>query len=253
MPYVKTVRIFRAHAEQPDLQAGSRRGAVRNVIMGVPLEKVEGQPITIRWIFVNSMPLPVGNAMAPNTIGSRVVTTFADISQHRQALEELQRAQRLELVGRLASGTVHDFNNLLTVMVGLASLVQTSLPDDHAAQPDLQRLLEAGEQASHLAGQMLAFSKQKKAEPHPVDLNTIVVLSLKLLKGAMPSEIHMEHKLEGDILLVHGDETQLKQVVMNLCLNAREAMEKGGTLTVNTEESQGRFRYASGSGHRPRH
>ena len=223
-------------AEQPDLRALKEGSPVRNVVMGVPLQNKEGQPDAMRWIFVNSMPLPVGNAMAPNTQGARVVTTFADITAHRQALEELQRAQRLELVGRLASGTVHDFNNLLTVMIGLAGLVQTRLPSDHAAQQDLQRLMEAGEQAAHLAGQMLAFSKQRKPVPHAVDLNTIVIHSLKLLKGTMPPEIQVEHRLDGEGLLVYGDETQLKQVVMNLCLNAREAMGKEGVLTVSTEK-----------------
>jgi signal transduction histidine kinase/integral membrane sensor domain MASE1 len=224
-------------AEQPDLQVVQAGAPVRNVIMGVPLQKQDGKPAAMRWIFVNSMPLPVGNGLAPNTQGARVVTTFADITEHREALSGLERAQRQELVGRLASGTVHDFNNFLTVMIGLASLVQTALPIDHPAQQDLQRLLEAGEQASHLAGQMLAFSKQKKIELHAVDLNTIVIHSLKLLKGTLPALIQVEHQLEGDVLLVHADETQLKQVVMNLCLNAREAMDKDGTLTVRTEKA----------------
>jgi PAS domain S-box-containing protein len=223
-------------AEQPDLRALKEGSPVRNVVMGVPLQNKDGQPGPMRWILVNSMPLPVGNAMSPNTQGARVVTTFADITAQRQTLEELQRAQRLELVGKLASGTVHDFNNLLTVMIGLAELARTRVPSDHAAVQDLQRLMEAGEQAAHLAGQMLAFSKQRKPVPHAVDLNTIVIHSLKLLKGTMPPEIQVEHRQGGEGLLVYGDETQLKQVVMNLCLNAREAMEKGGTLTVSTEK-----------------
>lgn len=221
--------------EQPDRKALSSGAAVRNVIMGVPVGN--GAAVTMRWIFVNAMPLPVGaagTAMMPNSKGARVVTTFADITAHRQALSELERAQRLELVGRLASGTVHDFNNLLTAMMGLAGLVQSMLPDSHPAQHDLARLLDAGEQASHLAGQMLAFSKQKKPVLHGVDLNTVVVHSLKLLKGTLAHDIHVEHRLEGDVLLVHGDETQLKQVAMNLCLNARDAMTRGGNLTVTT-------------------
>ncbi len=204
--------------------------------MGIPAGEPGRTLRETRWIFVNAMPLPVGNAMAPNTRGARVVTTFADITAHRHAIDELQRAQRLELVGRLASGTVHDFNNLLTVMIGLAGLAQTTLPDDHPAQADLQRLTEAGEQAAHLAGQMLAFSKQDKHEPRAVDLNTVVVHSLKLLKGALPTNIHTEYHLEGDVLLVHADDNQLKQVVMNLCINSRDAMDQGGKLTVRTEK-----------------
>jgi signal transduction histidine kinase/integral membrane sensor domain MASE1 len=228
-------------AEQPDLRALQDGKPVRNVIMGVPVQAKEGQPRSMRWIFVNSMPLPATSAGASEKQGARVVTTFADISAHRQTLEELQRAQRLELVGKLAGGTVHDFNNLLTVMIGLAGLAQTRLPGDHPAQQDLLRLMEAGEQAGHLAGQMLAFSKQRKPASHGdlrigVDLNTVVIHSLKLLKGSMPVNILVEQRLEAGTLMVHADETQLKQVVMNLCLNAREAMEQGGTLTVCTEK-----------------
>lgn len=221
--------------DQPDHRVLKTGTPVRNLIMGVPIGVDGKHPKSIRWIFVNSMPLPVGNAMAPYNKGARVVTTFADITAHRQTLDELQRAQRLELVGRLASGTVHDFNNLLTIMLGLAGLVQASLPSEHAAQQDLTRLMEAGEQAAHLAGQLLAFSKQNKLTPHAVDVNTVVVHSLKLLKGAMPANVMVEYDLEGDVLHVRADDNQLKQVVMNLCLNAREAMEKdGGRLTVST-------------------
>ena len=226
-------------AEQPDALALRGGVAVRNVVMGVPLTTSGNTAPALRWIFVNSMPLPVGTSMTPNTKGARLVTTFADITAQRQALEELRRAQRLELVGRLAGGTVHDFNNFLTVMIGLAGLVQRGLPADHPALPDLARLVEAGEQAAHLAGQLLAFSKQKKPTIHGVDLNTIIVHTSKLIKGSLPPGIQVEHQLQGDVLLVNGDETQLKQVVMNLCLNARDAMDKGGTITVGTAAAAG--------------
>lgn len=220
--------------DQPDRLALRTGVPVRNVIMGIPAGAQASQPGGLRWIFVNAMPLPANVAVLPGK-SARVVTTFADITAHRQAIEELQRAQRLELVGRLASGTIHDFNNLLTVMVGLAGLVQAGLPPDHVAQGDLDRLMEAGEQASHLAGQLLTFSKQGRPVPHGVDINTVVVHSLKLLKGSLPTSIEVEHQLAGDVLLVQGDENQLKQVVMNLCLNSRDAMSQGGKLTVATE------------------
>ncbi len=226
-------RPFRA--EHPDVCA-LQGTPVGNVIMGVPIKTAAAEPASLRWIFVSSMPLPVGKVLAPNSKGARVVTTFADITAHRQALKELERAQRLELIGKLAGGTVHDFNNLLTVMIGLAGLVQTSLPEDHPAQHDLARLMDAGEQAGHLAGQMLAFGKQKQAVAQAVDLNTIVVHSLKLLRGALPATINVVHQLAGEVLTVHADETQLKQVIMNLCLNSRDAMETGGTLTIGTEK-----------------
>jgi signal transduction histidine kinase/integral membrane sensor domain MASE1 len=165
----------------------------------------------------------------------------ADKSTRGQS-EELERAQRLELVGKLASGAIHDFNNLLTVILGLAGLARGRLPADHPADQDLQRLLEAGDQASQLAAQMLAFSKQTSQQTRPaprvIDLNALVTHALKLLKGTLPSTIEVTTHLSEGALLVEGDETQLKQVVINLCLNAREAMAKGGVLTVATEKIQ---------------
>jgi signal transduction histidine kinase len=124
-------------------------------------------------------------------------------------------------------------------MIGLAGLIEHALPGDHPARADLDRLMEAGEQASHLAGQLLAFSKQAPKKPQAVDVNTAVVHSLKLLKGAFDPDIQIEHRLAGDSLMVQADEMQLKQVVMNLCLNAREAMGQGGKLTVTTERLSG--------------
>src|SRR5262249_47918207 len=147
---------------------------------------------------VNALPLPVGMALSPNTLGARVVTTFADITAHRASLgaekhlqEDLRRAQRLELVGRLATGTVHDFNNLLTVMIGLASLAKHNLPEDHPVHVDLGRIVEAGEQAAHLAGQLLAFGRRQPAQLHAVDMASVVAHSLRLLKGTLPSNIEV--------------------------------------------------------------
>lgn len=216
----------------PDSIALRSGVAVRNVVMGVRTGNSPGEKET-RWILVNTMPLP--GTLASSSKGARVVTTFADITTQRHALEELRRAQQLELVGKLASGTIHDFNNLLTVMMALAGLIEHALPAAHPAQGDLQRLMEAGEQASHLAGQLLAFGKQGTKDARTADVNTAVVHSLRLLKGTFPPEIEVEQRLSSEDLLVHADENQLKQVVMNLCLNARDAMTRGGQLTVSTE------------------
>ncbi|MCI0738904.1 MAG: PAS domain S-box protein [Gemmataceae bacterium] len=187
----------------------------------------------IRWLFVNSM--PIATTPTSNLRNAAVVTTFADMTAHRQTLDELHRAQRLELVGKLASGTIHDFNNLLSVVLGLAELIQTSLPQDSPVHEDMRRLMDAGEQASHLARQLLAFSKVARPKLMGVDINTIVVHSLKLLKSSFPADVCIEQRLGEDGLLAQAEETQLKQVVMNLCLNARDAMPHGGVLTVGTE------------------
>ncbi len=181
----------------------------------------------------------VGHAlMQPMVQENRVSGTtclVVDMTLQRFLESELQKAQQLELVGRLASGTVHDFNNLVTVMVGLAGLAKLQIDPAHPAQEPLDRMHEVGEQASHLIGQILAFSKQRHTDATTVDLNAVVRHCLKILRGVVPMSIAIETALAEEELLAQGDETQFKQIVINLCLNAREAMPDGGRLLVKTD------------------
>jgi PAS domain S-box-containing protein len=163
------------------------------------------------------------------------VTIMAvDMTRQRQLEGELQRAQRLELVGHLTSGIAHDFNNLLTVIMTLADLARDRLPADHPVRNDLGRISDAGEQAARLAGQLLAFGKQRQVAPRPVDLNVVTASTLDLLRSSLPATITIETTLIGGELWIPADETQLQQVLMNLCLNARDAMPDGGRLLVQT-------------------
>lgn len=160
-----------------------------------------------------------------------------DITMQRRLEEELHEAKRLELVGRLASGTVHDFNNLLQILIGLAGLAKNEVPRDQSTWQHLTRIEEVGEQAAHLAGQILTFSKQRPKQRHPVDLNAVISQTLKLAKTVMPSDIELETELDPAAPIVQGDETPLKQVLMNLCLNARDAMPRGGRLVIRTHSA----------------
>jgi PAS domain S-box-containing protein len=164
---------------------------------------------------------------------------MVDMTRERQLEADLQRAQHLELIGRLASGIAHDFNNLLTVVLTLAELARTSLPDDHPTRDDLQRITYAGEQAANLAHQLLAFSKQRRVAPHRIDVNRVAGRALELLRATLPKAIHIEPTLAEVDLPVQADEMQLQQVLMNLCLNARDAMPHGGRLEVRTEAVAG--------------
>ena len=161
-------------------------------------------------------------------------TLIADITRERQLEQELLRAQRLELVGRLSSGIAHDFNNLLSVVLSLTELVTTSLPAEHAAQEDLRHIQTATEQAANLASQLLAFSKQRRSATHRIDINGVVARTLELLRGSLPSRIDLQSELADEELFVQADETQMQQVLMNLCFNARDAMPDGGRLHVRT-------------------
>jgi signal transduction histidine kinase len=123
--------------------------------------------------------------------------------------------------------------------MGMASLAKANLTADHPAYFEVSRILEVGEQATHLAGQLLTFSKQPQAEHEDVDLNTVVVHTLKLLQGVFPPGTATETTLAEAGAVVRGDENQLKQVMMNLCFNAKDAMPTGGKLLVQTEAFQG--------------
>ncbi len=162
-------------------------------------------------------------------------TLIVDMTRERQLEQELLRAQRLELVGRFSSGIAHDFNNLLSVILSLTELTTASLPPGHAAQADLGRIKEATEQAAHLASQLLTFSKQRRIASHRIDINPVVACTLELLRASLPSRIDLQTELAEQELFIQADETQVQQVLMNLCLNARDAMPDGGLLQVRTE------------------
>lgn len=161
-------------------------------------------------------------------------TLLVDVTRERKLEKELDRARRLELVGRLSSGVAHDFNNLLGVVLNLTDLAGEHLPRDHPARADLKRISEAGEQAANLAAQLLAFSRQRPAPARRLDLNAIVRRTLSLLRASLPGEIQLHELLSAEPTMIRADETQIQQVLMNLCLNARDAMPQGGQLRVKT-------------------
>ncbi|MCI0463965.1 MAG: PAS domain S-box protein [Gemmataceae bacterium] len=178
----------------------------------------------------------VGHALvqpaAPGASG--VLLLVVDMTQQRRLEQDLRRVQRLELVGRLAGGVIHDLNNLLTVVMTLADLARLGLSEGHPVHADLARIGEAGAQAGRLVGQLLAFGKGQPVKACRVDVDGVVRASLDLLRGALPPNVEVQTLLAAGAARALADETQLEQVVMNLCLNARDAMPEGGHLTVET-------------------
>jgi PAS domain S-box-containing protein len=181
----------------------------------------------------------------PAGCGTGVITALVvDVTRERHLEQELLRSQRVELVGRLAGGIAHDFNNLLTVILSFAHMARAKLPADHPARKDLYAITTAADQAANLAGQLLTFGKQRRRAPRRVDVNQIVRHTLDLVRSTLPETIEVAARFGPEELPVLGDETQLQQVVMNLCLNARDAMPAGGRLTVQTAvaaEAAGRW------------
>ena len=159
---------------------------------------------------------------------------LAEQIQERERVEwALRRAQRLEAVGQLTSGVAHDFNNLLTVVLGNVRQLQ-KLEREPAAARRLAMIAEAAERGARLTGQMLAFSRQQKLESRAVDLNDTVARMHDLLQSTMGGSVRIETVLQPGLWTAMIDPTQIELVILNLAINARDAMEVGGTLSVET-------------------
>ncbi len=157
----------------------------------------------------------------------------------RDRLEgELRQAQKLEAIGRLAGGVAHDFNNLLTVVTGYSQLVLDDLGADDPRRPAIEEVKRAGDRASSLVGQLLAFGRRQQAEPRVLSLNREVAGAAGMLKGLLAANISLDSDLAAQPDHVKMDPGQLHQIVLNLALNARDAMPDGGALTIATSVAQ---------------
>jgi CheY-like chemotaxis protein len=152
----------------------------------------------------------------------------------RESEKQLRQAVKMEAIGTMAGGIAHDFNNLLSVIVGFGELAQADLPDDHPVQYELEQILKAGKRATELTKQILTFSRQEEGEFKPVYLQSLVKEVLKLLRSSLPSTICIKENISADCGTILADATRIHQVLMNLCINAKHAMEEdGGTLSVS--------------------
>jgi two-component system cell cycle sensor histidine kinase/response regulator CckA len=142
----------------------------------------------------------------------------------------------LESIGQLAGGVAHDFNNLLTAILGFAELAQGRLPKDHPVQDDLERIVQASMRAANLVRQLLGFARKQLTQPRPIRVNAVIQELLPLLEHSLGENIRLQFNLTKDENTVFMDPAQLEQVIMNLALNARDAMQSkgGGTLTITT-------------------
>jgi len=164
----------------------------------------------------------------------RMVGTTRDITDLRSLEEQLRHSQRLEAVGRLAGGIAHDFNNLLTAINGYCDLILEDLSAQEPLRADLLEIRRAGDRAATLTRQLLAFSRKQVLKPRVINLNTIVAGMDNMLRRLIGEDIELVTHLQSDLGLVKADPGQLEQVVLNLAVNARDAMPAGGKLTIET-------------------
>ncbi len=157
-----------------------------------------------------------------------------DITEYKYLESELLRAQKMEAVGRLAGSIAHDFNNYLAAIEGFSELVMIKINNAEAVTKNIGKIRDVKNSASALIRQLLSFSKKQPTRPTDVDINEVIEGMQGLLVTVMGSKISLKLMLDKKRCLVLGDRSQLEQVVMNLSLNARDAMPKGGTFTIET-------------------
>lgn len=162
------------------------------------------------------------------------VVVVRDMTDRRQLEEQFRQSQKLEAVGRLAGGVAHDFNNLLTVINGYADvLLATCPPSDPNSEP-LKSIRDAGERAAALTSRLLAFSRKAIVEPRVLDLNEVIDQSARLLRRLVGEDISLTTSLSAGLHSIKADSTQVEQILLNLAVNARDAMPTGGQLTIET-------------------
>jgi PAS domain S-box-containing protein len=192
-----------------------------------------------RWFVVRFIPVLERDGSVREWVG-----TGTDVTEQRQTelkLKdrelELQQAQRLDAIGRLAGGIAHDFNNLLTTILVPADLAQRALPADDPLQKDLADIRSGARRASELTKKLLAFGKQQVLSPTLIDVNGAVEAAIRLLGRVIGESIVLEFSPGAEEATVVVDPTQFEQVIMNLALNARDAMPLGGKLTIETADA----------------
>ena len=183
----------------------------------------------VRW--VRSTPVP------QYTHDGRLVgydELIQDITERRALQDELVQAQKMEGIGRLAGGVAHDFNNLLTAILGNAELALLDLEPDHPARASIDEVTKAAEGAARLTRQLLAFARRQIVESVPLSLNEVVEGSLEMLRRLLGEDIEITTALTDPLGIVEADPGQIQQVLLNLAVNARDAMPGGGRLVIET-------------------
>lgn len=186
---------------------------------------------SIVWVDLSVTLLP------PDADGRRSsFAVAADITERKRLESQLVHAQKMEAVGRLAGGVAHDFNNLLTAILGYSTLARERIKSGEEPSDEVGEIHAAAERASALTHQLLAFSRKQALRPAVVDVNSIVTQATRLLERVIGEDVQIEVLLGDGLGAVLVDPLQLEQVIVNLAVNARDAMPEGGTLTIETRE-----------------
>jgi len=207
---------------------------------------VSEEPVTnpetkqTRWFQTIKMPLRLPGEYSVTLLG-----VATEITERKELEQQLLQSQKMEAVGQLAGGVAHDFNNILTAIVGYADLLAAELRGDSRQLEDVEEIRKAARRAAALTRQLLSFSRKEVLEPKIIDVNDVVMNLDKMLRSLISENIELKTMLADDIDAARVDPNQLEQVIMNLAINARDAMPEGGTLTVETANATLDDDYAS--------
>ena len=182
------------------------------------------------WVWLES----VGNNLLNDVAVGGIVVTSRDVTGRRGLEEQVRQSQKMEAVGRLAGGIAHDFNNLLMVIRGYAEIVLQEDSASPAVRKSVETIVRTTESAASLTRQLLSFSRKHVFSPQVLDLNSLVNRMSEMLLGVLRDEMEFVVKLDPDACCISADPGQIEQVIMNLVVNARDAMPQGGKLTLET-------------------
>jgi PAS domain S-box-containing protein len=222
--------------EDRDLAIDRFRRAVAGEPTG-PLEhRIRRKDGAVRWVR-NTPVLRFGENGTPVAYDG----VIQDVTEQRALMEQLLQSQKMEGIGRLAGGVAHDFNNLLTAILGYVEMCKLDLPSelpaDHPARLDLDEVATAGQQAATITRQLLAFAGRQMVAPRRLDLSCLVADSTKMLQRLLGDDIEIETALDPRAGIVQADPGQIQQLLVNLTVNARDAMPNGGRLLIETSET----------------
>ncbi len=191
-----------------------------------PIVTRDGKELTIEW-FDRTLKDKNGDITGILAIGQ-------DITERRNIEEQLRQSQKMEAIGMLASGVAHDFNNLLTVILGNAQLASMNVVKDESLRKRIEEIKKAGEKAASLTRQLLAFSRKQIVQPKLLDINEVINEMEKMLKHMIGENIDFQTVLGPELWKICADPGQINQIIMNMVINSRDAMLRGGGLTIET-------------------
>ncbi len=178
------------------------------------------------------------NALLRNDDGAIVGTLSAgeDITDRKRLEQQLAQTQRLEAIGTLAGGVAHDMNNVLAVVLGLASVASAQLPADHPARAHLANIVAAADRGKSLVGSLLGYARKGQYEKRPLLLNETIASLASVLRQSLPKRITVDVRADPRLGVIRGDDAQITQMLMNLCINAADAIADRGTITIETRD-----------------